>query len=267
MTHSAKILRAAILCLALGGGLALAQAPGAAAPAGQAPAAGAQAGAGGVLPNPGVTAEPRIERAPEKPNPRMSFFVTSVGMGDGANLGGLAGADRHCQALAQGVGAGGKTWHAYLSTQASAGQPAVNARDRIGTGPWYNFSGTLVGNNLAELHGDTVELGRLGNRLTRNNVMTERGAYIPGVNDPAPIQHDALTGTQPDGRAFTDSADHTCSNWTSDADGKGVAMLGHLDRNGANYMSWNAAHPSTGCSQANLVATGGAGLFYCFAIN
>lgn len=238
----------------LGSLFALAQAPtpqGAPAPAG-APAA--------APPLP-----PQIERAPARANARMSFFVTSVGMGDGANLGGLAGADRHCQALATSVGAGGKTWHAYLSTQASGNQPAVNARDRIGSGPWYNYAGVLVGNNLAELHGDTLELARLGNRLPKNNMMTERGTYIPGVGDPPPNQHDSLTGTQPDGRAFTDSMDHTCNNWTSNS--TGVAMLGHLDRNGANYMSWNAAHPSNGCSQANLVTTGGAGLFYCFAIN
>jgi hypothetical protein len=241
------------LLLSAGSYIALAQAPAGGAPA--APAA--------------PQLQPQSERAPQKPSPRMSFFVTSVGMGDGANLGGLSGADRHCQALAETVGAGGKTWHAYLSTQASTSQPAVNARDRIGSGPWYNFAGTLVGNGLADLHGDTLELARLGNRLTRNNVMTERGTYIPGTafNEAPPNQHDALTGTQPDGRAFTDAMDHTCSNWTSDADGKGTAMLGHLDRNGANFMSWNAAHPSNGCSQANLVSTGGAGLFYCFAIN
>ena len=178
----------------------------------------------------------------------------------------LPGADRHCQQLAAAVGST-KTWHAYLSTQASGNQPAVNARDRIGNGPWYNQRGDIVATGLSDLHGDTVPEGRLGNRLTKHNTITEKGADIHGVDDPPPNQHDALTGTQLDGRAFTDGMDHTCSNWTSDADGKGVAMLGHLDRNGTNFMSWNAAHPSTGCSQANLVATGGAGYFYCFAIN
>jgi len=201
------------------------------------------------------------QQAPRQP---MSFFITSVGMGDGANLGGLAGADRHCQTLAAAVGGGSKTWRAYLSTQASGNQPAVNARDRIGTGPWYNVNGVQVARNLSHLHGDTVEEGRLGNRLSRANNLTEKGAVPPGYGE-QPNQHDILTGSQPDGRAFTDTADHTCNNWTSNS--TGAAMAGHLDRNGVNFMSWNSAHPTNGCSQANLVSTGGAGFFYCFAIN
>ena len=192
----------------------------------------------------------------------MSFFVTSVGVGDGANLGGLAGADAHCQKLAAAVGAGDRTWHAYLSTSASDGKPAVNARDRIGAGPWFNAKGGKVAQGLADLHGDTLELARLGNTLTRVTALTEKGEPVKGVGD-NPNQHDMLTGSQADGKAFTDSADHTCKNWTSNGDG--VAQLGHHDRTGGPNTSWNSVHPSRGCSQANLVATGGAGLFYCFA--
>ncbi len=194
--------------------------------------------------------------------PPMSFFVTSVGVGDGANLGGLAGADAHCQKLAAAVGAGDRTWHAYLSTSASDGKPAVNARDRIGAGPWFNAKGGKVAQGLADLHGDTLELARLGNTLTRVTALTEKGEPVKGVGD-NPNQHDMLTGSQADGKAFTDSADHTCKNWTSNGDG--VAQLGHHDRTGGPNTSWNSVHPSRGCSQANLVATGGAGLFYCFA--
>ncbi len=194
--------------------------------------------------------------------PPMSFFVTSVGVGDGANLGGLAGADAHCQKLAAAVGAGDRTWHAYLSTSASDGKPAVNARDRIGAGPWFNAKVGKVAQGLADLHGDTLELARLGNTLTRVTALTEKGEPVKGVGD-NPNQHDMLTGSQADGKAFTDSADHTCKNWTSNGDG--VAQLGHHDRTGGPNTSWNSVHPSRGCSQANLVATGGAGLFYCFA--
>ena len=194
----------------------------------------------------------------------MSFFVTSVGMGTGGNLGGLAGADAHCQRLAVAVGAGNKTWHAYLSTQARNGQPAVNARDRIGTGPWYNSKGAEISKDLAELHGDTLEQARLGSNLFKQSALSETGNVIPGVGDAGNI-HDILTGTQPDGRAFTDAADHTCSNWTSN--GLGSAQIGHSDRIGDGNTSWNSARGTRACSQDGVVSGGGAGLFYCFAIN
>ncbi|MHB1204438.1 MAG: hypothetical protein ACYCZX_02635 [Rhodospirillaceae bacterium] len=199
---------------------------------------------------------------PATPPPPMSFFITSVGLGDGANLGGLAGADKHCQTLAAAAGAGNKTWHAYLSTQ---GAGAVNARDRIGTGPWFNAKGGRVAQSVADLHGDTLDQARVGNSLTKATALTEKGMPVNGVGD-TPNTHDMLTGSQPDGKAFTDAADHTCKNWTSNA-ADGVAQLGHHDRTGGPNVSWNAAHPSRGCSQPNLVATGGAGLFYCFAVN
>ena len=203
------------------------------------------------------------QQPPAPPQP-MSFFVTSVGLGNGANLGGLAGADRHCQALATAAGGGSKTWHAYLSVSASGGQPAVNARDRIGSGPWYNAKGARIAQNVGDLHGDTVEQARLGNNINRTTALSEKGEPIKGVGD-TPNQHDILTGSQTDGRAYTDGADHTCGNWTSGA--AGTAQLGHHDRTGGGNTSWNATHPSRGCSQENLVATGGAGLMYCFAIN
>jgi hypothetical protein len=199
----------------------------------------------------------------KQPPPPISFFVTSVGSGKGADLGGLSGADRHCQMLAAAAGAGDRTWHAYLSTQAKGGQPAINARDRIGQGPWYSPKGFRIAENLAELHGDTLDLARVGNTLTKTSALTEKGSPVKGVGD-TPNQHDILTGSQPDGRAFTDAMDHTCNNWTSS--GEGSAMLGHSDRDGL-YSSWNAAHASRGCSQENLASTGGAGLFYCFAID
>jgi hypothetical protein len=201
--------------------------------------------------------------APAQQQP-MSFFVTSVGLGNGANLGGLAGADRHCQTLATAAGAGTKTWHAYLSTSASGGQAAVNARDRIGSGPWYSAKGGRIAQNVGDLHGDTIEQARLGNNINKTTAISEKGEPIKGVGD-TPNQHDILTGSQPDGRAYTDGADHTCGNWTSGA--AGTAQLGHHDRTGGGNTSWNATHPSRGCSQENLVATGGAGLLYCFAIN
>jgi hypothetical protein len=201
-------------------------------------------------------------RGPAAPPQPMGFFVTSVGVGDGAKLGGLAGADAHCQKLAAAVGAGNRTWHAYISTQ---GPNAVNARDRIGNGPWYNQTGRgQIAPNVAQLHGDTLDQARLGNNLSRSTVLTEKGTPVKGIGD-TPNEHDMLTGSQPDGRAYTDSADHTCNNWTSNADGS--AQLGHFDRTGGGNTSWNSAHPSRGCSQPNLVSTGGAGYFYCFAIN
>jgi hypothetical protein len=190
----------------------------------------------------------------------MSFFVTSTGGGDGANLGGLNGADALCQRLATAAGSM-KTYHAYLSTQ---GPGAVNARDRIGTGPWYNAKNQIIAANVAELHGDTLEQARLGNRINKISALDEKGEMQKGIGD-TPNQHDILTGSQPDGRAFTDAADHTCKNWTSNSDG--IAMLGHLDRLGGGNASWNSVHPSNGCSQQNLISTGGAGLLYCFGIN
>lgn len=193
----------------------------------------------------------------------FSFFITSEGTGKGADLGGLAGADAHCQKLATAAGAGSKTWRAYLSTQAADGQPAVNARDRIGQGPWHNVRGALVARDLAHLHGDTLELARAGNALSWSTALSEKNQPINRVGD-KPNQHDILTGSQADGRAFTDAADHTCKNYTSSA-ADGSAQVGHFDRTGGNSISWNSAHPSRGCGQDNLVATGGAGLLYCFA--
>jgi hypothetical protein len=206
-------------------------------------------------------AQPPAQPAPPPP---MSFFVASAGSGKGADLGGLAGADRICQTLATAAGGGSKTWHAYLSAAAASGQPAVNARDRIGAGPWYNAKGARVAQNVADLHGDSLEAARRGNNLTKVTAITEKGETINGVGD-TPNRHDMLTGSQLDGTAFTDSADHTCQNWTSST--TGTAQLGHHDRTGGGNTSWNSTHPSRGCSQENLVATGGAGLFYCFAIN
>jgi hypothetical protein len=197
------------------------------------------------------------------PTGPMSFFITSVPKGDGANYGGLAGADAYCQTTAASAGRGDTTWHAYLSTQ---GASAVNARDRIGNGPWFNQRGQRVAQSVAELHGDTLDQARLGNALGKQFSLTEKGTIVNGVGD-MPNQHDILTGSMPDGRAYADSMDHTCSNWTSNADGQGTAQLGHSDKQGGGNGSWNSTHPSRGCSQANLVSTGGAGLLYCFAVN
>jgi hypothetical protein len=194
-----------------------------------------------------------------------SFFVTSIGIGNGANLGGLAGADNHCQTLAQAAGFGApKTWHAYLSTQPADGQPAVNARDRIGKGPWQNSKGVVVAKDVAELHG--------ANNLTKQTALSEKGDIINGRGD-TPNRHDILTGSQPDGTAFATADDRTCKNWTSST--QGSAMLGHADRIGLRdddaSRSWNSSHPSRGpdggCSQADLRSTGGDGLLYCFAAN
>lgn len=198
--------------------------------------------------------------------PPLGFFVTGTGLGKGADLGGLAGADAHCQKLAGTVGAGNRTWRAYLSTQADGSQPAVNARDRIGNGPWANANGAIVANDIAHLHGDTVELGQLGNNVHRKTTLTEKGDPIKGVGE-TPNEHDLITGSKPDGRAYTDAADHTCKNYTSS--GEGSVRVGHADRTnrgatGGN-VSWNSTHDSKGCSQENLVSTGGAGYFYCFA--
>ena len=196
----------------------------------------------------------------------MTFFVTSEGSGEGGDLGGLAGADAHCQSLAAAAGRGDATWRAYLSQAPAGGLPRVDARDRIGSGPWYNARGQAIAMNNAVLHGDTIEQARMGNALGKQFALNEKNALVNGVGD-KPNQHDILTGSTPDGRAFTDNMDHTCSNWTSNADGKGSAQLGHHDKQGGGGGSWNSQHPSRGCSQANLVQTGGAGLFYCFAAN
>jgi hypothetical protein len=196
------------------------------------------------------------------PQPPMSFFVTSEGSGKGADLGGLAGADKICQARAAAVGAGDRTWHAYLSTQAADGQPAINARDRIGTGPWYNSKGARIAKGLSDLHGDTLEEARIGSSLTKITALTEKGDTIAGPPDDNQ-RHDILTGSQTDGRAFTDTADHTCHNWTSSTDGS--AQIGHPDHTGGPNTSWNSAHASRGCSQESLKSMGGAGLFYCFS--
>jgi hypothetical protein len=195
----------------------------------------------------------------------MTFFVTSTGAGKGADLGGLAGADARCQQLAGAAGAGAKTWHAYLSTQAANSQPAVNARDRIGNGPWQNAKGAVIAKNVDELHSQT-------NNLTKQTALTEKGDTVKGRGD-SPNEHDALTGSTMEGRAFPPGEDRTCKNWTSST--QGTAMLGHIDRQGiqdtVEGRSWNASHPSRGseggCSQADLKSTGGAGLFYCFATN
>lgn len=204
--------------------------------------------------------KPPAQPGQKPPAQPMGFFITSTPK-DGGNLGGLEGADAHCQALAAAVGAGERTWRAYLSTQ---GPKAVNARDRIGSGPWANARGQVVARDLAHLHGDTLEQAQLGNNLTGVTALTEKGEPVPGVGQ-KPNQHDILTGSTTAGRAFTEDADRTCSNFTSNADGAGSAQVGHHDRMGGGNTSWNSAHGSRGCSQANLVATGGNGYFYCFA--
>jgi len=185
---------------------------------------------------------------------RMSYFITSVGPGKGADLGGLTGADQHCQKLAESVGVGGKTWHAYLST---TGQGAVNARDRIGSGPWYNAKGVQVAKNVDDLHSDS-------NNLTKETSINEKGEVVNGRGDD-PNRHDILTGSQLDGTRFPGDDDTTCQNWT--ASGEGSAQVGHHDRTGGgdHPTSWNSAHGSRGCSQENLRGSGGDGLFYCFA--
>lgn len=185
----------------------------------------------------------------------MSFFVTSTGLGDGGNLGGLDGADAHCTALASAAGSEGKTWRAYLSTQAE-GKRGVFARFRIGKGPWYNAKGEMIAKDLDDLH--------ISPNILKSTALDESGNLVKGVGD-KPNQHDILTGTQADGTAFFpwQEGDHTCNNWTSN--GEGSAMVGHHDRHGGGNVSWNAAHQSRGCSQENLQSTGGAGLFYCFA--
>lgn len=185
----------------------------------------------------------------------MGFFVTSVGSGDGANLGGLDGADAHCTALAEAAGTTGRTWRAYLSTQAD-GKRGVSARYRIGNGPWYNAHGELIASDLDELH--------LNPNIISRTAVDENGDRVSGVGN-SPNEHDMLTGSMADGMAYFpwDEGDHTCSNWTSN--GEGSAQVGHHDRHGGGNTSWNSAHASRGCSQEALVSTGGAGRFFCFA--
>ncbi len=188
----------------------------------------------------------------------MTFFVTSAGNGKGANFGGLEGADQHCQALARAVGADHRTWRAYLSASPTRGSPTVNARDRIGSGPWHNIKGELIAANIAELHGN--------NNLNKQTALTEKGEIVNGRGD-VPNQHDILTGSTPDGLAIPGDRDTTCNNWTSGADGH--AQVGHHDRIGlrddAPSKSWNSSHLSRGCSLEALKKSGGAGLLYCFA--
>jgi hypothetical protein len=191
----------------------------------------------------------------------MTFFITSTGSGKGADYGGLAGADKHCQTLATAAGAGNHTWHAYLSTSPVGGASAVNARDRIGKGPWQNAKGVVIAKDIAELHGN--------NNLNKQTALTEKGDVVNGRGD-NPLKHDILTGSKPDGTAFPGSEDMTCGNWTKSGEGK--AMVGHHDRNGTNpdpvaNVSWNSSHPTAGCSDDLLKKTGSAGLLYCFAAN
>ena len=195
-------------------------------------------------------AQPTVEQ------PVLTFFITSVGSGNGANLGGIEGADKICQTLAEAVGSKGIQWRAYLSTISAKGQPEVNARDRIGKGPWYNAKGTKVAENVADLHSDN-------NKLNKENSLTEKGDMVNGKGD-NPNMHDILTGSKLDGTAFTGDGYTNCDNWTGTEEGS--ARVGHHDRQGGgeNPTSWNSAHNSKGCSQKNLVATGGNGLFYCF---
>lgn len=188
----------------------------------------------------------------------MTFFVTSASGSHGADFGGLAGADKHCQALAEAAGAGSRTWHAYLSTSLEGSKPAVNARDRIGKGPWKNARGVVIASNVSELHGS--------NNLTKETALTENATVVNGRGD-KPNQHDILTGSQSDGSAFTGNDDKTCRNWTSGTEGS--AIVGHSDRTGLDTspsaLSWNSSHPTKGCSADGLKSTGGAGYLYCYA--
>ena len=198
------------------------------------------------------------------PQNSMTFFVTSDGGGKGADFGGLSGADQHCQKLAQAAGAGNRTWRAYLSNSAAGSQPAVNAIDRIGRGPWQNAKGAVIATDIENLHG--------ANNLTKQTALSEKGEVINGRGD-KPNRHDVLTGSTMDGRAFPAGEDRTCKNYTSST--QGAVMVGHHDRQGLNdsapMLSWNSSHPSRGaeggCSQADLRSTGGDGLLYCFAVN
>jgi hypothetical protein len=204
----------------------------------------------------------------EAQNTSMSFFVTSQGSGNGANLGGLAGADAHCQKLAATAGAGNRTWHAYLSMSAADGKPAVNARDRIGAGPWYNAKGVKIADNVADLHADQNSISDKNN-VRKETALDEKGNPVNAGGD-KPNKHDILTGSQYDGTAYPSGEDMTCSNWTAGNATKlpGKAQLGHHDRKGLtpdSGLSWNSAHASRGCGQEDLKGSGGDGLFYCFA--
>jgi hypothetical protein len=189
----------------------------------------------------------------------FSFFITSSAPGNGGNLNGLDGADKRCQDLAYAQGYGDTEWAAYLSAMARDGQPAVNARDRIGRGPWYNYRGVLIARDVTDLHSENAN-------INKQTVLTERGGTVNGRGD-TPNQHDILTGSNLDGTVYTGAGATACNNWTSNAAGAGSARVGHFDREGGgqNPTSWNSAHDSSGCSQENLVATGGNGYFYCFA--
>ncbi len=211
----------------------------------------------GALALAGTAHAAKTEKNPAPP--KMGFFVTSVSPGKGADLGGLAGADRHCQSLAQAAGAGDRTWRAYLSTSATASSPAVNARDRIGRGPWYNAKGELIARNVDDLH--------VNPNLTKQTALTEKGEVVKGRGD-QPNMHDMLTGSDTQGMAFPPGVDTTCGNWTQSGAG-GSAQVGHHDRTGLDEKpparSWNHSHPSRGCSPDALKSSGGAGFFYCFA--
>ncbi len=214
--------------------------------------------AAGIFAGNSVHAQQTAAPAPQQP---MGFFVTSVGKGDGANLGGLKGADEHCQGLARAAGAGARTWHAYLSAGAAPGQPPINARDRIGAGPWHNAKGALIAWNVADLHGD---FHRDRNSINKEFALDEKGMPVKGRGD-TPNEHDILTGSDSFGRTVLGTAAATtCNNWTSNS--TGGATVGHHDRSGGGNTSWNMAHVSRGCGQAELVSSGGAGLFYCFAL-
>jgi hypothetical protein len=206
-----------------------------------------------------LSASSAIAQPPQQgPQQPMSFFITSKAVGDGGNLGGLAGADAHCQALGAAAGRGSVTWRAYLSQVAAGPLPVVNARDRIGNGPWYNATGQLIASNVVDLHADR-------NHVPNPTALDENGQAVNGVGH-QPNQHDILTGSDSTGRAVAGSAAvSTCNNWTSNSTGN--AIVGHHDRLGGPNASWNAVHSSRSCSQDDLVATGGAGLLYCFAIN
>ncbi len=212
-----------------------------------------------ILPTMAVVAATLLVAVPlQGQSANMSFFLTSAGPGNGADLGGLEGADAHCAFLAGQAGAVDMTWRAYLSTTAEDGHPAVNARDRIGAGPWYNFAGVMVARDVTDLHSENAN-------LTKETILTEHGAVVNGRGD-NPNRHDILTGSQLDGTGFAPGDDSTCGNWTSS--GEGSARVGHHDRQGGgeNPTSWNSAHGSRGCGQADLQSSGGDGLFFCFAV-
>ena len=207
-------------------------------------------------------AQDKPKAAPKKGGGDITFFVTSVGKGNGADLGGLEGADAHCNALAKAAGSKRTSWKAYLSTTMPGGDAGVNARDRIGKGPWRNAKGVVVASNVAQLHSAK-------NSLTKQTALTEKGEVVKGSGD-TPNQHDVLTGSDPQGMYSTAGGDTNCGNWTKSAEGS--AIVGHHDRSGLkkttrHMTSWNSSHGSRGCSQDNLISTGGAGLFYCFAAN